>query len=101
VFLYVTAAIVSLLFAAKCDQRTLYVEANGWDSCDILLELEDIKDGYTARSLLVVFQYSSKQCHYVLVLPAASNPNMSRRISLDPKILSRSLDTLPPILSVV
>lgn len=36
----------------------------------------------------------------VLVFPAASRPNMSRRISLDPKILPMIFDTCPPILAV-
>jgi hypothetical protein len=36
----------------------------------------------------------------VLVLPAASKPNMSRRISLDPKILFIILEIEPPILSL-
>ncbi len=36
----------------------------------------------------------------VLVLPAASSPSMSNRISFDPKILLMILEMFPPILSV-
>ena len=35
-----------------------------------------------------------------LVFPAASSPSMSRRISLDPKILPMSLETDPPIVGI-
>ena len=38
---------------------------------------------------------------YSLVFPAASNPSISRRISLDPKILSRIFDIPPPMVSGV
>ncbi len=34
---------------------------------------------------------------HILVFPAASNPSMSRRISLDPKILPIILDIWPPM----
>lgn len=37
----------------------------------------------------------------VLVLPAASSPSMSRRISRDPKILPMILETWPPMTAVV
>ena len=33
----------------------------------------------------------------ILVFPAASNPSMSRRISLDPKILPMIFETCPPM----
>ena len=35
---------------------------------------------------------------YLLVLPAASSPSMSRRISLEPKSLPMIFETEPPIL---
>ena len=37
----------------------------------------------------------------VLVLPAASSPSMSKRISLDPKILPIILDMEPPMMRVL
>lgn len=36
----------------------------------------------------------------ILVFPAASKPSMSRRISLDPKILPMIFETEPPISAV-
>ena len=36
----------------------------------------------------------------ILVFPAASKPSMSRRISLDPKILPMIFETEPPIFAM-
>lgn len=39
--------------------------------------------------------------HHLLVFPAASRPNIRRRISFDPKIFPMILETWPPIVDVV
>lgn len=41
------------------------------------------------------------ESNHILVLPAASRPSISRRISLDPKILPIMLDILLPIVRAV
>jgi hypothetical protein len=80
----------------------LHVEADSGNGCNILLELEIIEDcygGINCQCWSVGKYDNGVWC--VLVFPAASRPSISRRISFDPKILSRILDTDPPMLTVV
>lgn len=77
----------------------LDVEADGGDGGDVLVELELVKDCWRTHVSTCVFFVGGTR--HILVLPAASSPSMSRRISLDPKILFIILDIWPPIVSAV
>ena len=81
----------------------LDVEADSRDGSDVGVELELVEDGYGAMyNQSVLAQAPGCRCGRVtggdsLVFPAASKPSMSRRISLDPKILPMIFETEPPI----
>lgn len=81
----------------------LDVEADGGDGGYILVKFELVQD--CCRTVLVhalLFrEWLWGRGGVVLVFPAASRPSMSRRISLDPKILFIILDIWPPIVSDV
>lgn len=49
------------------------------------------------RGISNQFRENMWRC-YLLVLPAASNPSISKRISLEPKSLPMIFETEPPIL---
>lgn len=74
----------------------LDVEADGGDGCDVLVELELVEDGCA--------RVNSRSRHLsravLLVFPAASSPSISRRISLDPKILPIIFEIEAPIVAV-
>lgn len=69
------------------------VEADGRNRGDILAQLEFVKNRYTKLAAILHLSWL-----LLLVLPAASSPNISSLISLDPKILPIILDIWPPIL---
>jgi hypothetical protein len=71
----------------------LDVEANSWNSGDILFELEVVEDSCGCQLKYLDHNTGVN----LLVLPAASKPSINRRISLDPKILSSSFEIPPPI----
>jgi hypothetical protein len=75
----------------------LDVEADGGDGCDVLVELELVEDG-CAR-----VNNRSRRRHraVLLVFPAASRPSISRRISLDPKILPIIFEIEAPMTAVM
>ena len=81
----------------------LDVEADSRDGSDVGVELELVEDGYGRFAISLGFaQAPGCRCGRVtggssLVFPAASKPSMSRRISLDPKILPMIFETEPPI----
>ena len=70
----------------------LNVEAYCGDCGDVLIELELVENCYSGQ-----LELDAQNGQYVLVFPAASSPNMSNRISFDPKILPIILDICPPI----
>lgn len=102
----------------------LYVKADSWDGGHVLIEFELVQDGCG----IVVSQLFSGSCNglsdddasqvipccciaghrrregvsqcNLLVLPAASSPSISNRISLDPKTLAIILEIPPPIVDV-
>lgn len=84
-----------------CDR--LDVEADGGDGGDVLVELEFVEDGCAASVVPPLPATGNMAGRGVdaLVLPAASRPSMSRRISFVPKILLIIFDMLPPIAPAV
>ena len=79
------------------------VEAHGRDGGNILVQFQLVEDRYLAVSVVqdsrpVWRNLSPAGTKYSLVLPAASRPSMSKRISRDPKILPIILDIWLPIL---
>lgn len=81
----------------------LYVEADGGDGRDVLIELELIQNGWKSATISDCPSLHGQGLWNidgdVLVLPAASSPSINSRISLDPKILFIILDICPPMVS--
>ena len=81
----------------------LNVEADGRDGGHVLVQLELVENRYDLMSALSfhtqVFRPRAENC--LLVFPAASSPNMSNRISLDPNSLPMIFETCPPIVAVM
>ena len=86
----------------------LDVEADGWNGGDVLVELELVEDGCAREVsdcafnwLLDATRAQQRGAEHmwvdILVFPAASRPNISRRISLDPKTLAIILEIDPPM----
>ena len=78
----------------------LDIEADSRDGSDVGVELQLVED---CSSRLLAWLRQAPDCRSssdenLLVFPAASKPSMSRRISLDPKILPMIFETWPPIL---
>ena len=81
----------------------LNVEADGRDGGHVLVQLELVEDGYKLTSALSFRTKSipTLRRSHLLVFPAASSPNMSNRISLDPNSLPIIFETCPPIVAVM
>jgi len=77
----------------------LDVKTDGRDGCHVLVELEFVEDG-CGYCLSMQSGRGEALASNVLVLPAASSPSISRRISLDPKILFIILDIEAPMAAV-
>ena len=80
-----------------CDR--LDVEADRGDRGHVLVELELVQDCCSTR-VSICMPIGEEQSVDVLVFPAASSPSISRRISLDPKILFIIFDIEAPIVPV-
>lgn len=90
-------------------RHRLDVEPDCWDGRYVLVELKLIQDRCQHQSHQPNYSKYRQWRHeveargprgereIVLVLPAASNPSISKRISFDPKILPIILDIWPPI----
>lgn len=86
-----------------CD--TFDVKSNRGDRSDVLIELQLVEDccekNKRQRQFLGMDPSGSTQdkgkSKDQLVFPAASSPNINRRISFDPKILPITFETCPPI----
>lgn len=86
----------------------LDVKPDGGDGGDILIELQLIEDSWSlgcgddqlSLSPMMVRSPTGTENHlHILVFPAASNPNMSNRISFDPKIFPIILEICPPMMT--
>ena len=77
----------------------LDVEADRRDRRDILVEFELVED-CCARQPRGPQMLARAVRRGLLVLPAASKPSISNRISFDPKILLIILEICPPIFAV-
>ena len=77
----------------------LNIKAHSRNGRDVLIKLEFVEDrcDTSYQQLQVSGRIEERR---ILVFPAASNPSMSRRISLDPKILFIIFDTCPPMATV-
>lgn len=75
----------------------LDVEADCGNRGDVRVELQFVEDGCSCCQLRDPIPCG--MCS-LLVLPAASSPNIKRRISFDPKILFMSLEMFPPMFAV-
>jgi hypothetical protein len=86
------------------------VESHGWDRRDVLVELELVEDCYNSvrqqslscsACVVVVGRLEAVIGVHALVLPAASSPSISSRISFEPKMRFIIFDIWPPMMAVV
>ena len=85
------------------------VEAHGRDGRHILVQLELVEDCCTRKcQYMCIYNHAmGMKClegvirFYALVLPAASSPSISSRISLEPKMRFIIFDICPPMMAVV